>query len=250
MKLLLTAVASLFLAFSTFAQGATVAPKGNPFMPKATLPATAPQLQRAVIVFAPGERASLKNQDTGYHVFIGDQGYHAAGMGPKTAGIYDVEVYPSKDGKTPGLIVVHKENPGKPLEQFRLQIISPYSNTRNPPTETQVETVDGRHLLIYDVIVNEQGNTVYRAVAIDYTTGREAYFLFSAYGQGLPLTSGIYDFKLAAVESQEYLDVLIPAKPYSATHPRSSAMWIRLGVTAWCDGCNPVDPMFAKTNYR
>jgi hypothetical protein len=222
----------------------------SPFTPKATLPATAPQLQRAVIVFAPGERASMPNQDTGYHVFVGDQGYHAAGMGPKTAGIYDVEVYPSKDGKIPGLIVVHKENPGgavhgKPLDEtFRLQIITPY-NDEPVPAQLTNTIVDGRRLIIYDRVSDRGGNMIYRAVAIDHQTGRETYFLASGYTPDL--TPGIYDFKTDKVGAQDYLDVLTYSKD---PNTKGYIEWLRLGVGASCEACDPVDPMFAKQNYR
>jgi hypothetical protein len=209
---------------------------------KAPLPAEQPVRTRAIVTKV--HSAVTLNTATGvanpnYRVIIGNNVYWATGVGP-SAGIYDVEVYKN-------FIHVNIEHMNaKPIEIYHLHIdLVQYDQADSihglVPSTPQPEIVDGRRLIIYDTATDQAGNVHLRAVAVNRKTGKETYFIISGYTPGI--LPGIYDFNLATVEHQTYLDLLTDPKGIGPT-------WIRLGVDASCAGCNPVDPMFDKQNYR
>jgi hypothetical protein len=218
--------------------------------PKATLPAEQPVRVRAIvakmhttvtlpcIAVSPTQNCADKTLDanTGYRVIIGNDLYWTSGVGP-SSGIYEAELYQNYIH----LNVFHSGV--KPMDVYHLHIEliqHDQAESRLAPSTPQPEIVDGRRLIVYDMAPVGEGNTTYRAVAVDRATGKETYFIFSAFTNVLP---GIYDFKLVTVEHQTYLDLL--------TNPKGAGpTWIRFGVSASCEACDPVDPMFAKQNYR
>jgi hypothetical protein len=196
-----TIMTMLIFAPFTFAQ----TPAPNPFTPKSSTakndtPKQSDQMsitRRAVVVFAPGERAVTANQQSGYHIFVnldGEQGFHVRGVGPKTAGIYDAE-FPSASA---ALVIIHEYHPGSadPAKRditYQLRIVSEY-NHEPPPTKFSTSyTIDGRRLLIYYISGTK---SEIHALAVDNSTKKETRFT-AAVPNGLDISKlgfGIYDF--------------------------------------------------------
>jgi hypothetical protein len=189
-------VFSTLMFLSIFVDAVSEAQTPSPFTPKAAPTPTPPPptIERAVVIRTDAARLSGMNNtvtaSATYRILAGDEGpIIAAGVGPKTAGIYDVE-FPQR-----WVVVIHEYHPGSadPAKRdikYTLNVTEEDAPT--PHNQYNQNVVDGRRLLIF----SKGSDRTFNSVAVDRATGKETRYLLHASADVNvdDLGLGIYDF--------------------------------------------------------
>lgn len=147
-------------------------------------PLAAQQPVRAVIVFS--QRPVAPAKQAVYYVSIDATRYTAIGEGPKTAGLYDVDVSGEE-------ITVHEYHAGKPAAVHSLNI---KKREVNQPTQVaEAALVSFSRLLVYSADGNHS-----QAVTLDAATQRGTYYALVG---KVPL--GLFDFAVKGATLTVYM---------------------------------------------
>lgn len=199
MKALIVALA-LSIASSTMAQ--------SPFNSKiATAASNAPTIRAVVVKTHPVESLGVITPLT-YRIVIGINTYLTVSPGPRNSGIYEAQFLKLGDGQFEGvdtIRITRNHMHVKPSETFDLKINSvSFGNDLPTAVSGGSVSVDSRRLLVYSATKDVQGNTVLKATAGE--------MFFTASYSGDIIRMGIYEFSLATVETQQYLDIYYTTK--------------------------------------